>query len=172
MAAIGVILHPSGSHTEELLGAFAEELRDRGVRVGGLYQRSGTDPNGKSRMELVDIAEGKVYLISQNLGRFSQACCVDPGGLADASMVLRRDMERGLDLLIINKFARHESLGRGLTAELFEAVSRGIPVLTAVSHRYKAAWDELTDCAGDILAADPDALRSWWAKVQKEAPRP
>jgi uncharacterized protein len=167
IASVGVIVHDRGGSTEELLAAFAQSLRARGWNVGGLVQYSSKEANGKGRKDLLDLRTGTVYRISQNLGRFSDACCLDPSGLADASQVLRRDIEAGVDLLVANKFSGSESEGDGLAAEMFGCISHGIPLLTTLALRYKPQWDDLTGGIGEMLEADEQALWRWWQKVKR-----
>lgn len=164
-AALGVVLHPGRVGAEALLAGFALELRDAGVRVGGLVQHSRRDGAGHSQMELEDVATGRRYGISQRLGTGSSACCVDPGGVADASAVLRRDIADRVELLIVNKFSGLEAEGRGLAPELFEAVAQGIPVLTCLAERYRPQWDALTGGAGTMLPPDVAALQGWWREI-------
>ena len=166
VSPIGVILHSGRSGSEALLERFATGLREQGVTVGGLIQRSVPLPNGHSRMELVDLISGRRYLISQDLGPGSSSCCLDPRGLAEASEVLRREIARRPALLVVNKFAGAESEGKGLLTDMFDAVDHGIPVLTCLSQRYKAQWDLLTGGAGTMLAPDDASLRAWWSSIQ------
>ena len=163
---IGVILHPGKSGVEALLEGFALSLRDQNVAVGGLVQRLIPMNDGHCRMQLVDLGEGSHYGISQDLGPGSDSCRIDPRGLADASQVLRREIERSPDLLVINKFAGEESEGRGLLSEMFEAIAQGIPLLTAVSHRYKPKWDILMAGAGTFIEPSEAALWAWWRGLQ------
>jgi len=165
MPPIGVVLHDEDAGCDELLTSFATSLRDVGCDIGGLVQKSIKRPDGRSDMFLIDIRTGQTFGISQPLGQGSDSCCLDPGGLAEASGVLRREIEHGVALLVINKFASAESDGRGLVPEMFEAISRGIPVLTALSRRYRSQWDALTGGAGEMLKSDPSELHRWWAAV-------
>lgn len=160
---IGVIFHNRGEHAEEVLADFVEDLRQRGVGVGGLYQRTAEGVRGRSRMDLVDIRTGTLYSISQDLGQEAVACALDPAGLADASQVLRRDIADRVELLVISKFAGQEATGQGFVPEMSAAISAGIPILTSVSARYKDAWDEVTGSAGAMLSPDRDSLNAWWA---------
>ncbi len=171
---IGVIAHDGrGGGSEELLARFARSLRDRGENVGGLIQIShkyaAVPPgqSGKSGMELVDIRTDRHFGISQKLGGLSDACSLDSSALAEASQVLRREIEAGCSLLIINKFAETEAQGQGFLSEMFDAVSRGIPVLTSVSSRYRPQWDEISGGLGTMLSPDDLALDQWWAMVKR-----
>jgi len=163
---LAVVAYPEGGDVEALLARFASSLREQGVAVGGLLQRSSRDPNGRPRMEMVDIASGETILISQNLGGKSSACCVDVAGVADASAYLRRAIAARPDLLIINKFSGLEAKGGGLRAEFLDALSSGLPVLTGLSERNRAAFEEMAEGAGDYLDATDEALRDWWRGLE------
>lgn len=160
----GVVAYPEGADVEALLAEFAAALKIRGVRVGGLLQRSSKEANGRPRMELVDIASGRTILISQNLGTDSSACCVDPTGVAEASTLLRRALADRPDLLIINKFSGLEAKGEGLRAEFLDALASGIPVLAGLSERHRGAFEEMAEGAADFLDATDQALREWWER--------
>ena len=158
----GVVAYPEGGDVEDLLARFADSLRGQGVAVGGLLQRSSREANGRPRMELIDIASGDVILISQNLGGKSSACCVDVTGVADASSYLRRAIAARPDLLIINKFSGLEAKGGGLRAEFLDALASGLPVLTGLSDRNRAAFEEMAQGAAQFLEASDAALGDWW----------
>jgi uncharacterized protein len=166
--AIGVILHEKGDGSEKILADFAFALRQAGVDVGGLVQHSTFQPDGRRRVDLIDVRTRETFCISQDLGPDSRACILDLAGLADASQVLRREIEAGVVLLIVNQFAKMESEGRGLAPEAFEAVGRGIPVLTSLSTRYRAQWDALSEGAGQMLEPTPEALWAWWKSVARD----
>ena len=162
----GVVLHESGDDTASvLLAAFAAELRAAGVDAGGLVQRDGVDALGRSRMELVDVRTGEVFPISLDLGPGADGCSLDAAGLAEASRVLRRETAAGVALLVVNKFSTRECEGEGLAAEMFAAVTQGIPVLTSLSRRHRAGWEAASGGAGRMLPPDLTALRAWWADV-------
>jgi nucleoside-triphosphatase THEP1 len=113
-------------------------------------------------MEMVDIASGETILISQNLGGKSSSCCVDLAGIAAASTYLRRAIAARPDLLIINKFSGLEAKGGGLRAEFLEALASDLPVLTGLSDRNRAAFEEMAQGAAAYLEASDTALRDWW----------
>ena len=162
---IGVILHEPRDGSEELLERFAFALRAKGVDVGGLVQRNKKRPNGKADLDLIDVRTEAAYPISQDLGAGSSACCLDPRGLAEASGVLRREIDAGVALLVVNKFSTSECEGDGVVAEIFEAITRGIPVLTSLSIRHLEEWNKLTDGAGTLLDPKEDVLWCWWEDV-------
>jgi nucleoside-triphosphatase THEP1 len=154
------------------MAGFVARLQALGVRIGGLLQESGREPNGRPRMELVDIESHERVLISQNLGPDSKACCVNVQGVASAAMLLRRALAGRPELLVINKFSGLEAKGGGLRAELLEAVAQEIPVLTGLSERHRDAFAEMSGGAGQILRPDPLALEEWWRGITRTSPPP
>jgi nucleoside-triphosphatase THEP1 len=160
-----VLRYQEGDDVEALLATFVAELSADGVAVGGLLQQSSREPNGRPRMELIDIASHRRILISQNLGGESKACCVDVTGVASAAVLLRRALESHPDLLVINKFSGLEAKGGGLRAEFLDALASDIPVLTGLSGRHDQAFAEMTAGIGSMLATDLGALRAWWAEI-------
>jgi hypothetical protein len=111
---------------------------------------------------MIDIASSERVLISQNLGAKSSSCCVDPCGVATASLVLRRAIASRPELLIINKFSGLEATGDGLRAEFLEALASGLPVLAGLSERHRNAFEEMAVGAAEYLDATDRALRDWW----------
>ncbi|MBY6263369.1 DUF2478 domain-containing protein [Azospirillum sp. 412522] len=160
----GAVIHGPGSHgVDTLLDGFAAELKRRGFRVGGLVQRNhGPGDDCAERMELVDVATGHAYDITQKLGRESQSCRVDPTGVAEASQAIRNAVAMDVDLLVVNKFAGLESHGDGLSDEMLTAIAEGIPVLTSVGSRYLNEWQTATGGFCDLLSPVADALWRWW----------
>lgn len=160
----GAVIHgPGSAEVDDLLDRFTTELRRRGFRVGGVVQRNyGAIDDCADRMELVDVATGRAFGISQNLGRESQSCRVDPAGVADASQVVRRAIAERVDLLVVNKFAGLEAHGEGLADELLTGISEGIPVLTSVGSRFLNEWQTFTGGYAALLSPDDAALWRWW----------
>ncbi|WP_448187750.1 DUF2478 domain-containing protein [Azospirillum sp. sgz301742] len=160
----GAVVHGPGSeHVDSLLDRFTTELKRRGFRVGGVVQRNyGSRDDCADQMELVDVATGTAFGISQNLGRESRACRVDPAGVADASQAIRRAIAEHADLIVVNKFAGLEAHGEGLSDEMLTAISEGIPVLTSVGSRFINEWQTFAGGYADLLTPDMDTLWRWW----------
>ncbi|MCG5241800.1 DUF2478 domain-containing protein [Azospirillum doebereinerae] len=161
----GAVIHGPGSvGVDALLDAFAAELIRRGFRVGGLVQRNhgAIDDACAEVMEMVDVATGQSFDITQRLGRASQSCRVDPTGVAEASEAIRRAVAERVDLLVVNKYAGLEAQGDGLVDELLSGIAEGVPVLTSVGSRYLNEWQAATGGFSDWLAPTMDALWRWW----------
>jgi uncharacterized protein (DUF4213/DUF364 family) len=149
---------------EEIPIAFAAALAARGVRVGGLAQRTRRHPETgrKTGMSVIDVATGQPYDIMQKLGPDSVACSLDTQGLAGASGALRRALDAGVDLLVASKFSHLEAEGQGLAHEMLHAMAGGVPVLTLVPESHALDWLAFTQPVGRILAPTPAACWRWW----------
>ncbi|MCA1453739.1 DUF2478 domain-containing protein [Bradyrhizobium sp. BRP22] len=81
-------------------------------------------------------------------------------------------IDRGADVLIINRFGRQECEGKGLCYPVERALSADIPVVIAVpSHRF-AHWIKFADGMSVRLRCDRDALEAWWSRVSARYPKP
>lgn len=159
----GTLIHGPDSGVDDLIADFTDDLKRRGFRVGGVVQRNiGAGEHCAARMELIDIARGEVINISQQLGSGSRSCRVDPTGVAEASVVLRRAVTEKVDLLVVNKFAALEKDGRGLADELALGIAEGIPVLTSVSGRFLNEWQYFSGGLSVLLPPQREALWQWW----------
>jgi uncharacterized protein (DUF4213/DUF364 family) len=161
--AIGAIVYGPDHPPEKLLADFAAELAARGFRVGGLTQETRSGDDGcKCRMEVTELDTGRRLSLSQDLGDGSSSCSLDPAALAEASGALRRAVAAGVDLLFVNKFSKAEKAGRGLAAEMLDAMVAGVPLLTAIPGVFIEDWVRFTGGRGDVLMPTRRALWRWW----------
>lgn len=140
----------------------AAKLAD-GLRVRGALQSRG-EVNGECHcadMDLHLVGSGKVYRISQTLGNGSSGCRLHPGKLAQCATELEQQVEAGCDLLIVNRFGKGESEGRGFRDLISKAVLLGIPVLTAARDIYLDAWDTFSGDLGTQLPFDAKSVDVW-----------
>ncbi len=159
---LAAIVYRSGEDdVDALLSTFAVEQIREGHRLGGVVQHSAAG-NGRARMEMLDLRTGRLIPISQDLGPSAQSCALDPAGLADAAVAVGAAIAENVELLIINKFSRQEAKGRGLRAEIGNAVVAGLPILTAVSTKCYDAWCEFTGAFGTTLVCERPVVEEWW----------
>jgi len=163
---IAAIVYNPEIDVDALMAEAARQLSARGVRIGGVVQYEVPGPPGDPcGMALEDLESGERFALSQELGSGSEACRLDTAALAQAGAVLRGAMERGVDLLIVNKFGGQEVFGAGLRAEIGLAASNGVPLLTAVGERFLDDWRAFTGNAGQLLPAELEAVLAWWAEL-------
>jgi nucleoside-triphosphatase THEP1 len=119
-----------------ILRKIVKSLQEKGVMVSGVLQEAEFRPNGCcARLNIVDIRTGKTERITQDRGRESRGCKLDPRGLATISHCIADAIDADVDLVIINKFGRAESEGDGLLFCIADAISAGVPI----SHNCKRA---------------------------------
>jgi len=163
----GAVVYGDGINANAVLECFAREQAALGYRVLGLVQRRASEDRPcAGDVILYDLAGDESYLVSQRLGEGSSCCSVDPSGVAEASIVLRRALEAPLDLLVVNKFGKLEADGGGFLAEITVAIAAGVPVLTSVHHRHADRWADYTGEFGTAIAPTPGAISLWWRQVR------
>ncbi|MBA4742726.1 MAG: DUF2478 domain-containing protein [Azoarcus sp.] len=165
-APLAAIVYTPEDPVEELMLEVAHALAERGVRLGGVLQHDiGMSIDDPCAMELENLANGERFSLSQELGRGSEACRLDPASLARAAVEIRRAVEGGAQLICVNKFGAQEALGTGLREEIGLAVAAGIPLLTAVGRRFLPEWDEFSGGFGELLPPERDAVLDWCLRV-------
>lgn len=165
--AVAAVRYPRGQDVNDMVASFARNLARDGVRVDGLVQwRAAADRRCAGDIFLADLGTGTDFRVSQDLGRESEGCRIDPAAIAEASGVLRRALDEAVDLLIVNKFGKLEGQGGGLAHEIVAAAAAGIPVLTTIREDRLDRWTDLMGDMAVILPPDPAAIEAWWQRVR------
>jgi len=122
-------------------------------------------------MVLIDLMTGRSISISQELGASSEACRLDPAGLAEAAVAVTRAVEAGVEIVIVNKFSKQEAAGSGMRSAIAEAVVAGLPILTAVSDKCYDDWLAFTGGYGTTLACEQRVVADWWRETSRRDKR-
>ena len=160
--------------TDRLLSEVAEQLQAMDHALIGIVKVSeyqGSFANGCDMVVRV-LPDGPEIKITQNLGKGSDACRLDPGAILDAVTKVETGPMKGADLFILNKFGPEEAAGRGFCAVIGTALEHDIPVLIGVGSGSKAAF---TQFAGAIPVATLDnkqAIVEWLQSVNLIEPAP
>lgn len=160
---IAYTIAPGRGDTDLLLARLAERLLADGVRaIGAVQINEGCEDSHRCDMDLKILPDGPVFRISQSLGKEARGCRLDPAALELAVAEVGKGMAIGADILIINKFGKHEAGGRGFREAIAEALSRDIPVLVGVNALNEPAFTEFT--GGIASRIEPQAETLWqWA---------
>lgn len=155
--------------TDQLLSAVAEHLLTRGEQLAGVVQTN-TECAGNNRcdMDVRVLPEGETIRISQSLGTESRGCRLDPAALEQAVGYVTASLADAPQLLIINKFGKHEADGRGFRPVIAEALAQDIPVLVGVNGLNSEKFDEFTGGAAEQLPADLAAITGWFERVSAQ----
>lgn len=169
--AIGAARFAKGADIDGLLADVTASLTRSGVRLGGVLQNSDNRNSRRATsVEVVDLYSGEHYDIWEPRGHWARGCRLDENGLAEAEARILQSLDAGIDMLILNRFGRAESKGRGLIGCFVQAMAQGVPILTAVREPFDVAWDEFHAGLGTILTPNLRAILRWAHHVLEEAP--
>ncbi len=148
--------------TDLLLQEVAGFARARGVKTCGLVQiNTECQPDGPCDMDVQILPDGPVIRISQSLGRGSRGCRLDSPALEDAAGQVAAALEKGADLMIINKFGKSEAEGNGLRAVIAEAIARDVPVLVGLNVANEAAFEAFSGGLAHKLTPEVETVCDW-----------
>jgi hypothetical protein len=163
-SALAAIHCERGLDVDALLLASCAAVRSQGLLPGGVIQRaSGDGGDCATSVHVVDLRSAAAFDIWEARGACASGCRLDERGLVDAEATIMAALAEGIDLLVINRFGRAESLGRGLTGCIAAAIDAGVPVLTAVRAPYEEAWRAFHGGLGEELPADDGQAVIGWA---------
>jgi nucleoside-triphosphatase THEP1 len=153
---------PGRGDTDLILFKLAKVLAADGLRCCGTVQinskRGDTEP---CDMDVQVLPDGPVLRISQDLGQSAHGCRLDPAALETAVAQVAARLEQGADVIIVNKFGKHEAQGRGFRTIIADALSIGIPVLVGVNALNLAAFQEFSGGLATRLPCESRALEEW-----------
>lgn len=159
---IAYTMLPGRGDTDLLLAALAQRLLHSGLRVCGVVQSNHEKPGDHPcDMNVHVLPDGPVLRISQALGSGSKGCRLDPSVLEQAAMGVEERLTAGADVLIINKFGKHEAQGRGFRTAIVQAVEMNIPVLVGLNDLNQAAFEDFTAGEAVHLPAQMHTLQTW-----------
>jgi nucleoside-triphosphatase THEP1 len=157
-----------------LLDEFAQRRARAGLRVAGVVEDSDCAHDGAcKRFRVRDLLSGETISISQDLGRGSTACNLDPAALVRACGRIETAISEGADLVVLSKFGKLEAARSGLADAFRAAIEADIPVLTVVSPAAAEEWENFAAPLFQFVDASCEALEIWWARqVPQRLPWP
>lgn len=165
---IAVVASDEKSTCNAALAMLAETLRHAGWRLAGTVQTN-LERLGHHYcdMDVKVLPDGPVIRISQNLGKEARGCRLDTHALETAVAAVEVSFSADVDLLIINKFGKHEAEGRGFRTLIAEALAQDVPVICGVNDLNLGAFKAFTGSAVNVLPADPKAILTWLRQAQE-----
>lgn len=147
---------------DAVLSEVAEHLGARGIQLGGAIQHNVERENRcRCDMLLKDLGTGEVVPISEDRGPAARGCSLDVPALERLAGMTQASLDKGIDLLIANRFGKSEAEGRGFRSAIENALACAIPVLVAVNHDNKASLVQFTGGYHEQLQADPSEILKW-----------
>lgn len=157
---------PGRGDTDLILHKLAADLGACGLRCCGTVQiNSERADSGPCDMDVQVLPDGPVLRISQDLGPSARGCRLDPTALETAVGLVAASLAGGADVLIINKFGKHEAEGRGFRGVIAEALALGIPVIVGVNGLNLAGFEEFAGGLASRLPPDCEALAAWASRA-------
>jgi hypothetical protein len=159
---LAAIFFAQDQAVDHLMDYVARALVRQGYRVAGFIQYAheieGSCCGG---VDVEDIQTGERFEIMQALGVHAKGCRLDPAAIAAVSVSARTALEMRPDILILNRFGKGETEGKGLRSAFEEAALFGIPVLTSVKEAYQPSWREFAGELSESLEQDSDKIMAW-----------
>lgn len=158
---------PGKGDTDLVLSRLARTLASRDYLACGTVQTNTECTDGPCDMDVNVLPDGPILRISQDLGRASKGCRLDPAALETAVGMVQARLNTDVDLLIVNKFGKHEAEGRGFRTIIANALDLEIPVLVGVSALNLPAFRDFVGPEACQLDPSEDALLAWCGTVLK-----
>ncbi len=153
---------PGRGDTDLILEDVSTVLAARGLRLCGTVQiNTERETDGPCDMDVKVLPDGPVVRISQALGRESRGCRLNPDALETAVGEVQARLAEGADVLIINKFGKHEAEGRGFRDVIATAIEQDIPVLVGINGLNRDAFLKFSGGIAEEVAPNTDAIRNW-----------
>jgi nucleoside-triphosphatase THEP1 len=150
--------------TDRLLSDFATLAQAQGLELAGIVQTNTECYDDRlCDMDVRVLPNGETIRISQSLGSGARGCRLNPGALEQAVGLVSETLRTQTrpDLLIVNKFGKHEADGRGMRPVIGEAMAQGIPVLAGVNKLNRDRFEEFCDGLAVALPPNTQALAQW-----------
>ncbi len=160
---LGYIVATGTGDPDCSLAVLAAGLEARGHRLAGTVQSNVEDAQGgRCDMDLRILGTTSEIRISQSLGPGARGCRLDTAALEAAVAAVGPLLEKSVDLVIINKFGKHEAEGRGFRSVIADALERGLPVVTSVNALNHGPFLKFAGELAEELQADAETLENWF----------
>jgi nucleoside-triphosphatase THEP1 len=163
-------MSPARGDTDLVLERLATDLAARGVRCCGIVQiNSARADAGPCDMDVKVLPDGAILRISQDLGLQARGCRLDLAALETAVGLVASGLTSAVDLLIVNKFGKHEAEGRGFRDVIAQAVAMDVPVIVGLNALNQPAFEAFAEGLAIPLPPEPAALMAWVEEVTTKA---
>ncbi len=162
LSRLGVVVYDDGIFADSLIARCAIALLTSGYRLGGIVQ-SNPHRAGRRRCDMYvkDLLAGDEIKISFDRGNEARGCRLDPDAFARINAWIERAVLERVDLLIINKFGKEETRGRGLRPVIADALIAEIPLVIGVSALNLRDFLSFVGDSATRLRPDIEAITAW-----------
>ena len=150
--------------TDRLLSSLAEALHAKGIALAGIVQtNTECSDDALCDMDVRVLPAGETIRISQSLGAGARGCRLNPEALEQAVGQVSSSLtaEPRPQVLIVNKFGKHEADGRGMRPVIGEALAQGLVVVSGVNRMNVEPFKAFSDGMAVQGASELDGLVAW-----------
>ena len=142
-------------------------MQAQGVRLSGIVKVEDEAPEADCAcdMSVRVLPDGEVIPITQDLGKGSDACKLNPSAIAHAVAQVEAQPLDDVQMFILNKFGPEEARGRGFCNAIAAALAADIPVLVGVGGPSREAFDSFVDNLAEDLSPNANTIRDWCAQA-------
>lgn len=137
---IAIVYEPR-SDPVKLVRRIVAHIEAKGGRSAGFIQKD-RERSDRARcdMDLEELATGRRIPISEDRGPGATGCRLHEEGLNRAIVSAMETISSAPDVLVLNKFGKSETEGRGFRPLIAAALEAGVPVITPVPARNLDNW--------------------------------
>lgn len=158
---LGYITIQGRGRIDLLLEEVVNRLEAHGVALAGTVQTNiHRDDRPVCDMDLRLLPDGPVVRISVDRGALARGCRLDAGVLEQSVLWVSSALENA-EFLVVNKFGKQETEGKGLTSVIADALERGLPVLVGVNGLNLPAFLDFADGIATELTPDVVQVADW-----------
>jgi hypothetical protein len=167
---IAIVKGTDSATVQTLFAGAVAQWRREGVKVAAVLAETLSPTAGICSADyLRDLTSGVAYSIHLDEPPRDTSCHLDARGVDTACAALLPQIDT-CDLVVLSKFGKLESMGRGLFPAFEAARAAGLPILTTVSAKHEDAWHRFAPNAV-ALPANAEVLQSWWRGLITSNPR-
>jgi hypothetical protein len=163
---VAAVVYGAADYPDALLAEFIGDLRVQGADAVGLLQRRNPRrPDIAGPVEFFLIPEVDAHRACWEPQSSPARSCGTQ--LQDLSARLEHSLERGPDLIVLNRFGWQEACGSGLLGLLAGAIEQDVPALIAVPEGLFDRWLTVAQGLAVRLRCDRASLDRWWRSVRR-----
>lgn len=158
---LGYVTVQGKGRIDLLMAEVVSLLETQGIALAGTVQTN-IDRQDCPRcdMDLRLLPNGPVVRISVDRGPEARGCRLDAGALEQSVLWVEGALERA-EVLVVNKFGKQESEGKGLAGAIATALELGRPVIVGVNGLNLPAFQRFSDSMAEQLAPDAVQIAEW-----------
>ena len=158
---LGYVSVQGKGRTDLLMAEIVTRLEAHGVALAGTVQTN-IDRADRPRcdMDLRLLPDGPTVRISVDRGAEARGCRLDAGVLEQSVLWVEGALNKA-ELLVVNKFGKQESEGKGLAGSIADALEHGLPVLVGVNGLNLPAFLEFAGGMAQELPPDAAEAADW-----------